>query len=144
MYLQSAKKFGPQRPYISLHDWWAHEAPLKSQSRYLSRLQFSEIGELFVSYFGRENVCILPFETFVENKQAFFESLCQYLHLNPWNISQGGGDRIINRRIDNVELLVHRVAEKFSHCTSSPKVSAGNDPTPTQNANRETGGSQVD
>lgn len=109
MYLQLAKSFGPAEPYISFEDWWKREFKMGSASLYLGRLRYQYVAELFADRFGKDALCILPFETFAENKSEFFAAVCGFLDVSPLSSDViSGRNGIVNPRVTDVDLRLRR------------------------------------
>jgi hypothetical protein len=79
-YLRNVPRFYWRR-YVSFEDWISYCFNFLNQSP-IGGFLYKKHADLWASYFGRDNVCILLFEDFVENKKEFVEQLCEILKIN--------------------------------------------------------------
>jgi len=66
-------------------DRWLHYCLQEFDRNFLATIQYHQVISFYASVFGHENVCVLLFEQFVQDKPGYVEDLCRFLQIDDFD-----------------------------------------------------------
>lgn len=81
-----------------------------------NHLDYAETIEIYCDLFGEENVCVLPFEELVTEKQSFYQKLCNFMGIDLAETLANVEGKVENKSWTDIQL------EKLAAIKASPKA----------------------
>lgn len=102
------------RRHVSFDDWMSFQTqPMFIKYGALASYYYNRLLSVYADLFGEENVHVLMFEEFIEDKQSFVGKLCQVLEINAEEAMQLLSGRHERQRMTSRMLTYNRFRSSF-------------------------------